>query len=136
MKKTILAFGLILMTLFLTGCHTDSPNEKKEFNIVTSFYPMYIATSNIVDGVENIKLTNMTSPNVGCLHDYQLTTKDMNVLERADVFVINGGGMESFLEKAMSAYPEMKVVNASEGILEMHEEEEHEEHDHHEENDG
>lgn len=111
--------------------------DEEKFNIVTSFYPMYIATSNIVDGIDGVTLENMTDVKVGCLHDYQLTTKDMNKLEKADAFIINGGGMESFLDKATSAYEDLNVINASEGILEdFHEEEEHD-HNHahnHEEN--
>ena len=59
----------------------------------------------------------------------------MRKLEGADVFVINGGGMESFLDKAISVYPSLKIVNASTDILEEHSEEHvHEEEHHHEEN--
>lgn len=46
---------------------------------------MYIATANITKGVEGVQLTNMTKPQTGCLHDYQLTTDDMKTLEKADV---------------------------------------------------
>ena len=35
--------------------------DEEKFNIVTSFYPMYIATSNIVDGIDGVTLENMTS---------------------------------------------------------------------------
>lgn len=125
--------------LILVGCGVqETMVDVDKFNIVTSFYPVYIATSNIVDGVEGVTLENMTDVKVGCLHDYQLTTKDMNKLERADAFVINGGGMESFLDKATSAYIDLNIINSSEGILEEHNHEEcEEEHGHahaHEEN--
>lgn len=65
--------------------------------VVTSFYPMYIATLNIVDGVEGVRLENLSEPQTGCLHDFQLTPEDMKLLSTADVFVINGGGIESFM---------------------------------------
>ena len=58
----------------------------------------------------------MTKPQTGCLHDYQLTTEDMKTLEKADVFVVNGAGMESFLEKAAEAFPGLRTVSCSEGI--------------------
>ena len=119
----------IVSIIILTGC-TRNNNEittNNNLNIITSFYPMYIATANVIDGVENVNLECLASPEVGCLHDYQLTVKDMMKLEDADVFVINGGGMESFLDKAISVYPEMKIINASELILE---EEHHESHEH------
>lgn len=137
MKKIV--FVLLIVCCFtLCGCgYQENKIDQNKFNIVTSFYPMYVATSNIVDGVEDVTLSNMTDVQVGCLHDYQMTTKDMNKLEKADVFIINGGGMESFLDKATSSCKNLKVINSSEGILEEGEhEDDHHEHEesHNEEN--
>lgn len=136
--KHITKIICICLIFLLAGCTNNVTHnqhtEKEKLNIVTSFYPMYIATANIIDGVENVTLECLASPEVGCLHDYQLTVNDMMTLENADVFVINGGGMESFLDKAISAYPEMKIINASEEILENvsgeHDDEYENEHDH------
>lgn len=137
MKKIIFVL-LIICCFILCGCgYQENKIDQNKFNIVTSFYPMYVATSNIVDGVEDVTLSNMTDVQVGCLHDYQMTTKDMNKLEKADVFIINGGGMESFLDKATSSCKNLKVINSSEGILEEGEhEDDHHEHEesHNEEN--
>ncbi len=136
--KQIFIASLIVSLLMLTGCAKVNREKTDDdtLNVITSFYPMYIATVNIIDGVDNVNLECLASPEVGCLHDYQLTVKDMMKLENADIFVINGGGMESFLDKATSVYPEMKIINASESILgeisigESTEEEEHDEHEH------
>lgn len=137
-KKSLLCIVLMMTLLLFTGCTKEEKNNDMSLHIVTSFYPMYIATSNIVDGISNVDLVCLASPSVGCLHDYQLTVNDMMTLEKADVFVINGGGMESFLDKAVSAYPKLSIINASDGIIEMHEEEHEEKHEggehHHEEN--
>ena len=38
----------------------------------------------------------------GCLHDYSLKPSDLRLLEDADVFIINGAGMESFLDNVLS----------------------------------
>lgn len=140
-KKIIFIISLLIIsTLILTGCKnnvsSEDKNDESKLNIITSFYPMYIATANIVTGVENVNLECLASPEVGCLHDYQLTVNDMMKMENADVFIINGGGMESFLDKAMSVYPEMKIINASESILgatqsgDNHDKEPHDEHGH------
>lgn len=137
MKKVVFVL-FIICCFILCGCgYQENKIDENKFNIVTSFYPMYVATSNIVDGVEDVTLSNMTDVQVGCLHDYQMTTKDMNKLEKADVFIINGGGMESFLDKATSSCKNLKVINSSEGILEENEHEDgHHEHEegHSEEN--
>ena len=91
------------------------------FHIVTSFYPMYIDVINLTDGVEGVTVTNMTKPQTGCLHDYQLTTEDMKTLEKADAFVVNGAGMESFLDKVIKMQEGMTVIDASRGIELMEE---------------
>lgn len=119
--------GMCIM-LVLVGCSKENVDTSK-INIVTSFYPMYIATANIVEGIEDVELRNLTSSTTGCLHDYQLTTANMITLSTADILVINGEGMESFIDKAVSTYEDLSVVNASKGLLEHHSEEHHN-HDH------
>ena len=112
MKKLISLLLLVIMCFMALGCDSKQA-EKKDFTIVTSFYPMYIDVINITKDVEGVKVINMTKPQTGCLHDYQLTTEDMKTLEQADVFVANGAGMESFLDKANKQNKNMKVVEAS-----------------------
>ncbi len=112
MKKLISLLLLVIMCFMALGCDSKQA-EKKDFTIVTSFYPMYIDVINITKDVEGVKVINMTKPQTGCLHDYQLTTEDMKTLEQADVFVANGAGMENFLDKATKQNKNMKVVEAS-----------------------
>ena len=101
MKKLAILLLVVLSMLTMAGCGTQSQSAKKDFTIVTSFYPMYIDVINITKGVDGVKVVNMTKPQTGCLHDYQLTTEDMKTLEKADLFVANGAGMENFLDKAV-----------------------------------
>ena len=94
--------------------NTDEADDM--LTVVTSFYPMYIATLNIVDGVDGVRLENLSEPQTGCLHDFQLTPEDMKLLSTADVFVINGGGIESFMSDVAKAYPKLDVVEACENV--------------------
>ena len=84
--------------------------------ILASFYPMYITALNVAQGVPGVKVINMTKPQTGCLHDYQLTPQDLKTLSTAWAFVVNGGGMESFIDKALRQQPNLKIINASKGI--------------------
>ncbi len=84
--------------------------------IVTTFYPLQIATLNITSNAADVVVSNLTPPTSGCLHDYQLTPADLARLAHADVLIINGGGLESFLEKARRTAPRAKVIEASAGI--------------------
>ena len=123
LKKKGIAIGMLLLftCLLLAGCGAASTEKKAVagsdgIKIVTSFYPMYVATINITKGVEGVEVTNMTKPQTGCLHDYQLTTEDMKKLEKANVFVVNGGGMEAFLDKVIKQQKNLQIVDASKDI--------------------
>lgn len=130
MKKRILSLFLLL-SVFLTGCGTETvPTEKEEkLQVVTSFYPIYLLAQAATEGAENVELKNMAQPQTGCLHEYELTIDDMKLLEGADVLIINGGGMEGFLEQAMERCPNLTIVDTSCGIELLQDEMGHD-HDH------
>ena len=123
--KKLLTLALALMLLAL-------PAAASAETVVTSFYPIYLFALNLLDGVEDVTLTNLADTGTGCLHDYQLQTGDMKDLARADVFLINGAGMESYLEGVFDAFPALPVVDASAGVtlLEDCSDHDHDDHDH------
>ena len=71
---------------------------------------------NVTGGCKSVILENLSEPQTGCLHDYQLTPEDMVLLSKADVFIINGGGIENFLSEVASRYPNLTIIEAGEGI--------------------
>ena len=91
-------------------------NQDDRFLLVTSFYPMYVLAENLTDGMEGVEVSNLTENQTGCLHDYQLTSKDMKLLSGADVLLVNGAGMELFVEKIMENTKNVTVIEASHGI--------------------
>ena len=111
--------------------NTKNTDEADDIlTVVTSFYPMYIATLNIVDGVEGVRLENLSEPQTGCLHDFQLTPEDMKLLSTADVFVINGGGIESCICVVGKAVPQRVVVVAGVNVARVSEDDADSDHDH------
>ena len=131
-KKMIWALATALLALLATGCAAQTNGQT---TIVTSFYPMYVLTLNVTDGIDGVTVQNMAEQNVGCLHDYQLQTRDMVTLEGADALVINGGGMEQFMDKVVTLRADLPVINASEGIEMLpsaseHDHDDHDDHDH------
>ena len=109
--KKIFLLSLLLVTFFVTGCGGKSEDGK--LHIVTSFYPMYLDAINIAGNIPGVEVTNLTAPQTGCLHDYQLTTEDMKKLESADIFIVNGLGMENFLDKVVESNKNLKIIDAS-----------------------
>jgi len=122
MLLTILVISFGFTNIYVSH---NQMEKDEDFVVVTSFYPMYIATMNIIGDTEGVILKNLSEPQTGCLHDFQLTPADMKLLSTADVFVINGGGIESFMEEIAVQYPELEIVEASEEIEFLCEEEAH-----------
>lgn len=107
----------IAAVVVLAGCRKEQGTaDDKDFVIATSFYPMYIHVLNIAGGIPGVTVVNVTPPMTGCLHDYQLTPADLKRLEAARVFVINGAGMESFIEHVARRNPGLAIIEASKGI--------------------
>ncbi|NLV17606.1 MAG: zinc ABC transporter substrate-binding protein [Syntrophomonadaceae bacterium] len=116
----LLAFFLAAQTFVLSGCGNDpaatSQEESDNLVIATSFYPMYIMVLNVTQDIPGVEAVNVTGTVTGCLHDYQLTTNDLKKIHKAQILVVNGAHMESFLDQVIAQQPELKIVDASEGI--------------------
>ena len=82
--------------LLLSGCgQKKEVNDSGKLNVMASFYPMYDFAVKI--GGDKVNVTNMvpagTEP-----HDWEPATKDITGLEKADVFVYSGAGIEHWVE--------------------------------------
>lgn len=124
MKKFTVILSLLLAISVFSGCAKTQENDAttstdpaaKGLTILTSFYPMYVATINVAKGIAGVHVVNMTKPQTGCLHDYQMTPQELITLESADIFVMNGAGMEASLEDKIALQKKLKIVEASKGI--------------------
>lgn len=105
---------------FVRGYGSRGKSESREMEdvtIVTSFYPMQIAAMNVVGDCDGVTVECLSEPQTGCLHDYQMTPQDMILLSHADVFIVNGGGIEGFLEEVAREYPKLVIINAGETVF-------------------
>lgn len=119
----IVIAGGIVISLF--GQKEEKKEKEDRIQVVTSFYPSYIIALNIADQIQGIEVKSLTDFSAGCLHDYQLTTDDMRLLASADLFLMNGGGMEGYIEDVVKNYPDLAIVDLSQDVI-MLESEEHE----------
>jgi zinc transport system substrate-binding protein len=106
-SATLAWLGLVLL------CGSAGAADSGSLRVLTTFYPLHIHALNICRDMPGVEVRNLAPPETGCLHDYQLTPADMVAMARADVLVINGGGMESFVDEAR---PGLRVIDASIGI--------------------
>jgi zinc transport system substrate-binding protein len=144
-KNSALAL-LFSLTLIVAGCgqnqsasdsstssaNTSVPAETEEakLNVEVSFYPMYEFTKNVAGDLANV---HTLVPAGMEPHDWEPTPQDIASIEKADVLVYNGAGMESWIDQVMDSLSNSKLiqVEASHGIdlLEGSEEDEHD-HEH------
>ncbi len=131
-RRNVLVLAGLLLTLpllVLGGCSSspaESDSGEQKLVIATSFYPIYIMVRNITLDIPGVEVVNITGTVTGCLHDYHLTTADLKRLRQAEILVINGAGMESFLDQVIEQQPDLKIVDASRGISLIRDEHGHE----------
>ena len=104
----VAVFVVMILALLVGGCGSEKKDD--HLKIVTSIYPIYLDALNITLGVKGVEVVNLidTRP-----QNYQITPEDMKTFEAADIFIINGLGMENFLDDVKTAYPDLKIIDAS-----------------------
>ena len=105
-KLLVLLLALTLFFPALAGAET----------FVASFYPVWLLTRSLTEGVDGVDVVNLSGQHGGCLHDYTLQHSDMIVLSHADALLINGAGMEPFLPVITGAHPDLPVIDATAGL--------------------
>ncbi|RJP74542.1 MAG: zinc ABC transporter substrate-binding protein [Candidatus Zixiibacteriota bacterium] len=135
MKTKVSALIILFLLLVTSGCRTASNRGEAERKVVTTFLPVHAMTLNVTRGVPGQSVEMLLEPNAGCPHDYMLNPTQAGLLEKADVLVMNGLGMEQFLEgKSFLQRPGLTVIRAGEAVdplpLGSRREEDHHGHDH------
>ena len=121
MKKIrVLMAALILL---LSTCACAAPEQPAQ--VAATTLPVYEFTVRICEGA-NISVTQLVTESVSCLHDYSLNTRQVRAAESAELVIINGAGLEDFMEELLHGKP---VVDCSEGIQLIESRSEHN-HDH------
>jgi len=92
----------------------DEPkiNEQKVVAIA-SFFSLYEFTKEI--GREKVDVTLLVPSGVEP-HDWEPTIKDLQLMQQADVIIINGIGFENWIDNIGSINSDVKVVDTSIGI--------------------
>ena len=119
MKQRILTC-LIALTCLLAGCGTNAGSSaasqsQEEVSIVATTYPIYLLIRSVTEGVEGVSVERLNTGETSCLHDYTLSVDDMKKVEGADILVLNGAGLEDFMDDAL-ATTTAQVIDCSENV--------------------
>lgn len=148
MKKKIgirrfFCVGAVILAMTATGCaHSQDQSGKAadgredgKMNVVTTLFPYYDFTRQVAG--DRVTLT-MVVPAGMDSHSFEPTPADMITIQNADVLICNGGAMEHWLERVLSAVDTSHMTimtgmdfvdTVQEEIVEGMEEESHD-HDH------
>ena len=128
MKK--LLAPVCALALLLAGCGQPAAPaaEDDTLRVLATTYPVYLFTTAVTQGVEGVEVSLLVNQQTSCLHDYTLTVADMKAIEGADVIVMNGAGLEDFMDDALSA-SDATVIDCSAG-MDLLPAQGHEGHDH------
>jgi zinc/manganese transport system substrate-binding protein len=106
--RSCLAFSLLVLALQTFGA--------EKVRVVTTFLPGFNVAANVAGDLAVVE--NLVAGNVS-LHDYQLSPGELRKLTGADLVMMNGLGLETFLDRAMrsgGAGLQKKIVTLSEGL--------------------
>lgn len=116
-----------VMLLALSACTWASspvnPNDTQKLKVVATTTLLGDVTRQI--GGEAIELAILL-PAGADPHTFEPTPRDFTAIANADVLIVNGAGLETFLERLLqNAGKDAKVVTASDGIRLRQSEDEH-----------
>lgn len=109
MKRTPIILLLILSLSLLIGCNGQQENAQ----VVATTKPVYDFTDFLCQNT-GIQVELLVTENLSCLHDYTLQVRQMRAVEAAQVVVMNGAGLEEFLDDALQS--KEIIIDASQGI--------------------
>ena len=95
--------------------HTSISSSNNKILVTTSFYPLYFFTKEITGDLANV--VNITPSGVEP-HDYEPSTSDIATIEKSNLLILNGGGLEPWggSVKANLSNSQTKVVTTSDGL--------------------
>lgn len=143
-QKGLLLLGTVVLSVLLTACGGQEKKEassNEKIQVMTTFYPMYEFTKQVVGDKGDIELLIPagTEP-----HDFEPSAKDLAKISDSDVFVYNSPELETWTDNLTDTIDtkQTEIIQASKDIKLMegteheheeahdHDTQEHEEHGH------
>ena len=102
MKKIIsVLLAVLLLAGILTGCGSNHSGKNEKLSIVTTIFPEYDWTMNILGDKASAADITMLLDNGVDLHSFQPTADDIIKISRCDLFIYVGGESDGWVEDAL-----------------------------------
>jgi ABC-type Zn uptake system ZnuABC Zn-binding protein ZnuA len=115
-KFAVFTVALLAVIAGILAWTKEKPGLREEgkLRVLTTFLPVYVFTANVAG--EYAEVENLLPGGVGP-HEYSFTPADIQKIANADVIVMNGLGLESWMQKLIDqSGTQAQVVVASEGV--------------------
>lgn len=118
-KKIFISLATLIVPLLFIGCFSKSSTDKEKGNdklkVTVSIQPLKEFTEII--GGDKVEVTSLV-PNGGEPHDFEPKTKDLVELNKSQVFIYNGLGMEEWIDKVLESIDnkDLEIINSSNGV--------------------
>src|SRR6266568_9475716 len=110
--RIILATALV-GALALAGCGDSGAKDNGKFEVVASFYPLAEAARQV--GGTRVHVTDLTPPGAEP-HDLEITTNQLDDIERAKFTIIMGRHFQTAVETAVSRHASGRVTSILDAI--------------------
>ena len=102
--------ALAMLCALLSGC---AARDEERYDVLASTAPVRAMTAALLEGT-GLTCGLVVTESVSCLHDYTLSVAQMEKIGQADVVVLNGLGLEEFMEDALRTAKH--TITASSGV--------------------
>ncbi|KHF39076.1 metal ABC transporter substrate-binding protein [Halalkalibacter okhensis] len=114
MKKTwILFFGTIMMTVLLAACGGSEEQANDKLQVVTSFSILGDLAEQVAGDRADVEYLVPIGEEP---HEYEAVPSDFQKVSDADVFYVNGLGLEEWLERLVQNTGDVPIVPVSAGV--------------------
>lgn len=107
--RRFICFSLIITILLsFSACCA----QEQQSYVVATTLPVYEFATHICNNTE-IEVEQLVTENISCLHDYSLQSRQVRMLESAEIVIISGAGLEDSFTKL---FEDKTLLDASRNI--------------------
>ena len=103
---------LLLLVPLLCGCVSQNESPSGKVNVATTIAPLGDFVAAV--GGDKVEVTVLVPPGAEP-HTYEPTPSQMKDVAEADLYVMNGAGLEFWMDKVLEVNKEMLMVDSSRG---------------------
>ncbi|MCL7749641.1 metal ABC transporter substrate-binding protein [Halalkalibacter alkaliphilus] len=113
MKKSILLFITVMTGMVLAACGGAEEQENDKLQVVTSFSILGDLAEQVAGDRANVEYLVPIGEEP---HEYEAVPSDFRKVSDADVFYVNGFGLEEWLERLVQNTGDVSIVSVSDGV--------------------